>query len=217
VLTHAAICDFVAASYSQQPTWQAGDDIRAVGTRIGDEFVVACPGTTDLAGWLDDFSIWPTSFPVIGPYHTGFGLWGLRLWALVNSALPVGGRLIFAGHSLGGQLALVLAASCAAAMNKHAPMRVVTFGCPRGAFGLNLVAGPLARTALELVEYRNYGDPIPDVPPWPMWKHAKRGTMIGAPIHAQAPSMANHAIALYQTNLKAKPAPAPSAWRGTAR
>ncbi|MFZ1965030.1 MAG: hypothetical protein WAU78_16475, partial [Roseiarcus sp.] len=96
---------------------------------------------------------------------------------------------------------------------------VVVLGCPRGAFAGNLRAGALLGQALELVEYRNHGDPIPNVPPWPMWKHAAKGTMLGDPVRALAPSMANHAIGLYQANVRAlaTPAPAPSAWRGTTR
>jgi hypothetical protein len=36
-----------------------------------------------------------------------------------------------------------------------------------------------------------------------MWKHNVSLTEIGSPIHAGAPSMADHAIALYLSNLKA--------------
>jgi hypothetical protein len=200
MLTHTQICTFVAASYNQAATWTAGDDIRAVGTQVGDEFVVAIPGTTDLQGWLDDFSIWPRVFPTIGTYHEGFGKWGLALAQLVLPAVGASGRLVIAGHSLGGALALVLAA-CSAA-RKRPPARVLTFGCPRGAFMGNMVAGPLVRSALEAVEYRNWGDPIPDVPPWPTWKHAVKGTMLGAPIHDLAGSMQDHAIQLYSAHLK---------------
>lgn len=202
MLTHAAICDLVAASYSQKPTWQAGDDIGAWITSVGNETVVAIKGTTDLQGWLDDFSIWPHVFPVIGTYHEGFGRWGLKLADLVLAAVPASGHLVIAGHSLGGQLALVLAAVYASIKGKCAPMRVLTFGCPRGAFMGNMVAGPLVRSALEAVEYRNYSDPVPNVPPWPMWKHAMKGTMLGAPVHDLAPSMQDHAIELYNAHLK---------------
>jgi hypothetical protein len=199
MLTHAEICTLVAASYTQKPTWQVADDIRAVGTRVGNEFVVAIPGTDDIAGWLDDFSFWPNRFPTIGIYHDGFGRWGLALAALIIPKVPQDVRLIISGHSLGGALGLVFAAVWAAA--KNPPARVILFGCPRGAFIGNIVAGPLQRSALELVEYRTYGDPVPSLPPYPLWKHAKRGTMVGAPIHALAPSVADHNIALYQTVL----------------
>ncbi len=200
MLSHADICGLVAASYSQKPTWQAGDDIRAVGTQIGDEFVVAIPGTTDLRGWLDDFSAWPTLFPIIGAYHDGFGKWGLRLADMILPALPKGGRIVIAGHSLGGALALVLAAAYAAA--KRPPARVVVVGCPRGAFMGNLTAGPLLRQALELFAYDDYGDPIPDVPLWPMWKRLVRGAMLGKPESILLPSMSRHAITLYLANLE---------------
>ena len=180
------------------------DDVRAVRTKIGDETVVAIPGTVNIEQWLIDFSAWPKSFPYIGTYHEGFGLWGLKLAELVLPALPASGRVVLAGHSLGAELAQVSAAAYASAKGKIAPMRVVTFGCPRGAFIGNITAGGLVRSGLEAVSYRNAGDPVCEVPPWPMWKHNVRLTTIGAPIHAQAPSMADHAIALYLTNLKVR-------------
>jgi len=200
MLTHTQICTFVAASYNQAATWTAGDDIRAVGTQVGDEFVVACPGTTDLAGWLKDFSAWPKSFPLIGTYHEGFGMWGLKLGDLALKDLPTTGRVVFAGHSLGAQLAQVLAACYASLTGRKA--RVVTFGCPRGAFMGNITAGALVRSGLEAVSYRNAGDPVCEVPPWPMWKHNVRLTDLGDHVHALAPAMSDHAIALYQTNVR---------------
>jgi hypothetical protein len=36
-----------------------------------------------------------------------------------------------------------------------------------------------------------------------MWKHNVGLTEIGAPVHTLVPSMADHAIALYLSNLKA--------------
>jgi len=194
MLSHAAICGLVAASYSEKSTWVAGDDIRAVGSQQGDEYVVAVPGTTDLQGWLDDFSFWPTAFPMIGPYHDGFGKWGLALAAMVLPALPAIGRVVFAGHSLGGQLAQVMAAIYHSKTTRQA--RVVVFGCPRGALMTNIVAGPLVRAGLEAIEYRNAGDPVPETPPWPMWKHNAKGVDIGAP------SLGAHAMALYLGNLQ---------------
>jgi hypothetical protein len=203
MLTHQQICALVAQSYSVPATWKCGNDVRAVGTKIGDEFVVAVPGTVNLAQWMIDFSIWPKPFPYIGTYHEGFGLWGLKLCEAVLKDLPSNCRAIFAGHSLGAQLAQVMAAVFAALKHKIAPMRVVTFGCPRGAFMGNLTAPGLIKTALEAVSYHNCGDPICEVPPLPMWKHNVGLTEIGSPIHAGAPSMADHAIALYLSNLKA--------------
>jgi hypothetical protein len=202
MLTHQQICALVAQSYSVPATWKCGNDVRAVGTKIGDEFVVAVPGTVNLAQWMIDFSIWPKPFPYIGTYHEGFGLWGLKLCEAVLKDLPSNCRAIFAGHSLGAQLAQVMAAVFAALKHKIAPMRVVTFGCPRGAFMGNLTAPGLIKTALEAVSYHNCGDPICEVPPLPMWKHNVGLTEIGSIIHARAPSMRDHAIELYLTNLK---------------
>ncbi len=203
MLSYSDICNLVAASYNQGATWTAGDDIRAVGTQVGDEFVVAIPGTTDLAGWLKDFSIWPKPFPIIGTYHEGFGKWGLKLGDLVLKDVPSTGRVVFAGHSLGAQLAQVLAAVYASVKGKSPPMRVITVGCPRGAFMGNLTAGGLVRSGLEAVSFRNFGDPVCEAPPWPMWKHNVSLTTLGSHFHDMAPSMADHAITLYLSNLKA--------------
>ena len=202
MLSHAQICDFVAASYGERPTWLAADDIRAVGTRVGDEYVVAIPGTTDLAGWLDDLSIWPRAFPTIGLYHEGFGRCGLALAALVLPNLPAGGRVVFAGHSLGAQLAQVLAAVYASVKGKAAPMRVVTVGCPRGAFMGNLTAGGLVRSGIEAVSFRNFGDPVCEVPPRLIWKHNVSLTTLGDRFVENVPTTADHSVALYLSRLK---------------
>lgn len=202
MLSYSQICALVAESYKVPATWQCGNDVRAVGSRIGDEFVVAMPGTVNLQQWLIDFSAWPKPFPYVGTYHEGFGLWGLKLADLVLRALPDTGRIVFAGHSLGAQLAQVLAAVFASVHERPA-MRVVAFGCPRGAFMGNLTAGSLIRSGLEAVSFRNYGDPVCEAPPWPMWKHNVSLTTLGSHFHDMAPSMADHAITLYLSNLKA--------------
>ncbi len=203
MLTYSAICELVAESYHVPATWNAGREVRAVGTQVGNEFVVACPGTVNLQQWMIDFSAWPKPFPYIGTYHEGFGLWGLKLADLVLRALPNTGRIVFAGHSLGGALAQVLAAVYAS--ENHAPsMRVVTFGCPRGAFMGNLTAGGLVRSGLEAVSFRNFGDPVCEVPPWLIWKHNVSLTTLGTHLQHAAPSMADHSIELYLDNLKTK-------------
>ena len=200
MLAHSQICNLVAESYKVPATWQCGNDVRAVGAQHGDEFVVAIPGTVNLAQWMIDFSAWPKSFPLIGTYHEGFGLWGLKLGDLALKDLPTTGRVVFAGHSLGAQLAQVLAARYASLTGRKA--RVVTFGCPRGAFMGNITAGALVRSGLEAVSYRDAGDPVCEVPPWPMWKHNVRLTELGDHVHALAPAMSDHAIALYQSNVR---------------
>jgi hypothetical protein len=202
MIPHSAICYLVAESYKVPATWQCGNDVRAVGTKVGDEFVVAIPGTVNLAQWMIDFSIWPQSYPIIGTYHEGFGLWGLKLAEQVLPGLPSGGRVVFAGHSLGAQLAQVVAACYAAQKGARAAMRVVVFGCPRGASIFNFTAGPLVRSALEAISYRNYGDPVCEVPPMPMWKHNVSLTSIGSPIHAPVGTMTDHTIGLYRQNVK---------------
>jgi len=40
------------------------------------------------------------------------------------------------------------------------------------------------------------------VPPWPTWKHATKGTYLGSPVHDLVGTMADHAITLYQSNVR---------------
>ena len=202
MLTYSAICELVAESYHVPATWQCGNDVRAVGTQVGDEFVVAVPGTQNLAQWLIDFSAWPKPCPYIGTYHEGFGLWGLKLCDLVLKDVPSTGRVVFAGHSLGAQLAQVLAAVYASVKGKAPPMRVVTVGCPRGAFMGNLTAGGLVRSGLEAMSFRNFGDPVCEVPPWLIWKHNVSLTTLGDRLVENVPTMADHSVALYLSRLK---------------
>ena len=76
----------------------------------------------------------------------------------------------------------------------------MTFGAPRVAFGGNFWFGRLVRAALEAVEYRRAGDPVPDVPAWPIYMHPTRGRPIGA---ALADPIANHSIQRYAADLAA--------------
>ena len=200
MLTHTQICEAVAEAYNVPYTVQVADDIRCVITQIGGETLVAAPGTTDAAGWRDDFEILPTWFPTIGLYHSGFGSKGSALFGAVAPKLPIIGRIVCAGHSLGAQLAQVMAALYAAQRPKNA--RCIVFGCPRGPSVINWQAPRLVRKSLEAVEYRNAGDPICDVPPW-FWRHNARAVSLGDPIHNLAPSRANHDINLYVKNMRA--------------
>ena len=116
---------------------------------------------------------------------------------MAKASAPV---IIFSGHSLGAQLAQVLAACYASLTGRKA--RVVTFGCPRGAFMGNLTAGGLVRSGLEAVSFRNFGDPVCEVPPWLIWKHNVSLTTLGDRLVENVPTMADHSVALYLSRLK---------------
>jgi hypothetical protein len=64
----------------------------------------------------------------------------------------------------------------------------------------NLTLPCLAKDALELVEYRRAGDPVPHVPVRPLFRHLTRGIAIGADC---GDPIGNHAISRYGADLVA--------------
>ena len=205
MISHAEIARTVASAYSVAPTVYALDNVQGVyravraGTAI-DEFVVAVPGTTDVQGWLRDFRWWPAMFHPLGWCHRGFGLGGKALWADVRRAvIDIKCPTTYCGHSLGGALAATLAAYHSADPQVTAPCRLVTFGAPRVPLSINLAFSALLRHAAELVAYERDGDPIPHVPPRPLFRRGMRGTEIGSAVFGDP--MANHAIDLYVADL----------------
>ena len=220
VLDYSALADRVATSYIEapklvmnrargidvvtiDPILHADDDIRLVLDQREDEILVVIPGTTDRAGWLDDFAIWPRHFSELGWYHEGFGSKGIALFRVLMPHLPPSGSgmtTTYVGHSLGAALAEVLAILHARSF--FGTHRLVTFGCPRGAALWNFRAESYLRSAREIKRFSRAGDPIPHVPFWPLWKHLSRGSSIGTPARSVDP-MANHNINLYAQDLKA--------------
>ncbi|HYA07756.1 MAG TPA: hypothetical protein VEF90_17855 [Xanthobacteraceae bacterium] len=200
MLSHADLAVLAGRSYSGPQSGSVALDVRYDLVPRGPELIVVVPGThpSDPLDWLRDLSAWPYWFPGIGPCHDGFGSGGAALWARLSTELPRGKRIVYTGHSLGGALAQVLAAYHAA--EGLPPCRVVTFGAPRVPLGLNFYFGRLVRSALEAVEYRRAGDPVPSVPTWPLFAHPTRGVVIGK---ALPDPIANHSIALYAANLAA--------------
>lgn len=194
------ICQAVSDSYNVKPTVQVADDIRAVVTPIGSgETLVVIPGTTDLAGWLDDFSTLPAYHPGLGWCHEGFSRCGLMLWMALKPLLK-NRETTIAGHSLGGALAQVCAVANAG--DGFQPVTLTTFGSPRVAARWNMTFGPLLKKSLNPTLYVNAGDPVPDVPGRLLFGHKTKHVTIGKPIGGVDP-MANHAIALYLKNLSA--------------
>lgn len=199
MLSHADLAGLAAEAYSGPQSIQLADDVSACVTLHGDEMVAAVPGThaDNPLDWIRDLSVLPYWFGGIGPCHAGFGAAGMMLWPHVDAMLLPSKRVVFTGHSLGGAVALVLAALHAA--NGRPRCRVVVFGAPRVSFILNSIFGGLVRRALEAVEYRENGDPVPDVPTGWLFRHPTWGHMIGAP---EPEPLANHAIAKYMADLK---------------
>lgn len=208
MLSYADVAAEVSAAYSRAPRVaaatqivRAGDNVRAVVRRCGGEVLVAIPGTTDAAGWARDLSAWPAWLPGLGFLHAGFGEGGVALWRALRQALPTSGvRIVFAGHSLGGALAQIAAAQCAA--EGRLTFRCVTFGSPRVALAGNWRFSGLIARAIDLVLFSRNGDPIPELPFAPLYLHAGKLKAIGQAVAGAAP-MTNHAIDRYLADVKA--------------
>jgi hypothetical protein len=158
----------------------------AFGYRLGDTLVLVFRGTT--GGW-NALRQWPLTnlraFPLRRPLrHLGFQLAWKRLrpqvleW--IERAMPAGGRLMLAGHSLGGAIAIIAAYELAERDHVRA---VVTIGAPR--VGLTEFRdryltkpnrppgdGP-ARAKLGEVTCRitHADDIVSRVPPGPIFRH----------------------------------------------
>src|ERR1700735_2393072 len=191
MLKYWELAERVAASYNEapkvaldNPIVRASDDIRLVLEQHGDELVVVVPGTTDLAGWMQDFATWPRHFNELGWYHEGFGSRGIALFRALEPRLPgpgYGKLTTYVGHSLGAALARVL--TIMHARSFFGASRLMTMGEPRGAAVWNLQAGGYLRTVRDERRFVRPGDPIPHEPfRIQGFKHLSREGSIGAPV-----------------------------------
>ena len=178
MLSHADLAVLAGRAYSGPQSLDVDGDARADFLPRGHELVVVCPGThpDDPLDWIRDLDAFPRWFAKIGLLHGGFGSGGAALWAKVRRELPVDKRIVYAGHSLGGALAQVLAACHAA--DGRPPCRIVTFGAPRVGF-LNPWFAHLVRRGPGSVEYARGGDIVPDAPSRPPFNHPTRRRAIG--------------------------------------
>lgn len=115
--------------------------------------------------------------------------------------LPVPGKgfVTYVGHSLGGALALTLAILHARSF--FGPYRLVTFGSPRCAAMWNRQALSYLSGAFDLKRFSRIGDPIPELPGLPTYRHLVRNSPIGIPVLSGQP-MVNHDIDRYVADLK---------------
>ena len=203
MLAHSELAVLAGRSYSGLQSGCVALDVRYdLIARLG-EVVVVMPGThpADPLDWLRDLRAWPSWLSGVGPAHSGFGRGAEAIWPYLNAyhrTLTTEVVVTYTGHSLGGALALVLAAIHAQRLARI-PFRVVTFGAPRIAF-LNPWLGRLSRSGVEGVEYQRAGDIIPDLPLRPLYHHPTKPLAIGA---SCGDFVKNHSIALYAADIAA--------------
>jgi hypothetical protein len=201
MLSHHDLAVLAGRAYSGRQSAVVALDVRAALLPREEELVVVMPGThpDDALDWLRDLWAWPGPIAGLGLLHSGFGEGGAALWHRERRNLRERGLISYVGHSLGGALAQVMAAHHALDRPMQ-PFRIVSFGAPRVAFMANRRFGRLVRSALEAVEYRRAGDPVPDAPPWPLFRHPSAGVRLGSPL---PDPIANHSIAHYAADLAA--------------
>jgi len=198
MISHSALAEIAATVYRGPWSSTVDADVHyALLPREG-EIVVALPGThpLDALDWLRDFSFWPERIRGLGLVHSGFGLGARAAWARMAPILSRDKLITFTGHSLGGALAIGLAA-LHAYERPHVPFRIVTFGAPRVGFLLPWISHRLRR-AVERAQYARLGDIVPDAPMRP-YLHGGKLTRIGVSVGG---FVANHAIAQYAADLK---------------
>ncbi|MFP4308526.1 MAG: lipase family protein [Desulfococcaceae bacterium] len=151
-----------------KPTVQCGIFATLPGRKKGFA-VLVFRGTNGLETWLSNLTTFQVRWPGGGMVHSGFKKEFFKVWPEVAEALEeIDLPLFFAGHSLGGALALL-----AASMRK--PRAVYTFGCPRvgdPAFAAGLDGVPVYRIASlrDIVtgvppsripfDFRHIGEPV---------------------------------------------------------
>jgi hypothetical protein len=197
-LLHWRIADVAGLSYSGPQSARVALDVRVDFVPRGEEIVVVMPGThpLDALDWARDLFAWPVGIAGIGLVHAGFGQGALEAWGIVDRELRRDGLATYAGHSLGGAMAVGLAA-LHAIHRPQQPFRLVTFGAPRVGFAAPWLRWRL-RSAVEALQYARAGDIVPNVPMRP-YLHGGRRVALGA---SAGDFIANHAIKLYQSDLK---------------
>lgn len=171
----AYLAGLAVDSYSAKPNGKvidAGNDIRAVITETNEYVIVTSRGTVieSVDNWLTDFDVFPVYGNGFGYVPRGFMDATLKLLSFIDP-LADGKKIITCGHSLGGDVAILLAASLVC--NGH---DVVAYA----AFEPACSGEERLRTALKDKEgyISHFGnDPVPLLPPF--YSHPCTVTAIG--------------------------------------
>jgi hypothetical protein len=200
MLAHSELADIAANVYRGPWSRTVARDVHYALLPRGGEVVVALPGThpAEALDWIRDLSVWPVWARGLGLVHAGFGLGALAAWAEIAPILSRDKLVTFTGHSLGGALAIALAA-LHAVQRPGLRFRLVTFGAPRVAF-LNPWLGHLLRRGGPHALFARRGDIVPLAPARPLYRHPAPLTRIGA---ATGEVLADHAIARYAADVRA--------------
>jgi hypothetical protein len=206
-MRHSDLAALAQRAYTATPEWQCAGHVRAMLDIVDGVPVVSVPGTDPMSFADDsrDLDCDQVFVPGLGYCHDGFQSAALSIWPMVKETLFANGkhapRITFTGHSLGGAIAVILAALTL--RDKLADeVELVTFGCPRvGAQRLALSLFSAKKTL-----YRFGIDPVTQVPftwlfhlPPVVYMHPTTISRIGAP---ELPLICNHAISNYVTELQ---------------
>lgn len=177
-----------------------GAGVKASLIPIGDAMVVAIPGT-DPRNWSDLLSdlrdVERYECPGIGTVGKGPMMRAMNLWYIIKSQLPNSWYLT--GHSLGGAVALGIAALAVA--EGRAPLHVMTFAAPL-CLGRDAA---LAAARIDGLDFARYGDLVPMEPNLWWLSRPRQLTIIGSPVplSQELDLLAHHAMAAYEIEARA--------------
>jgi len=168
---------------------------------------VAFRGTLSLEEWLADFDAAAQPYlplPNFGDVHVGFQAVYLTIRDSLRTGLPQAcagcTRLLVAGHSLGGALA-VLAAPDVLNMPPKLEPQLITFGGPRT--GLSNFAAMFNVKIESCFRVVNFLDIVPAVPlPSPLLPYAHVGTLIPVDSGGPIDPATRHSLEAYEQGLE---------------
>jgi hypothetical protein len=155
---------------------------------------VAFQGTRDIGQVLQDLDCRPHFVHGIGYCHHGFTVLAEGVYPLVKNlrADYFGMPITLTGHSLGGAVAILVAALLV--RDRIADPTIITFGAPRVSVG-HAVRRAFARPLTPIILYRNGVDIVPDLPP--LLSHPAPLLEIGKPSDALDAGESDHAVERY--------------------